>query len=176
MSAALAANSGSLERHQNLRPARSIRCARRKRQTCWSLIVAKFLGQQRRGPATGARGRRPVEQRQDAPTGVRAVGLRFAGARRIREPGQTVLGEPHPPSADHAPRAPDLRAIARLPQLSPARSAIRARSASRCSVLPERTQPVSVARSAAADATGVASCIAMPQPHHGALTHAREYL
>jgi hypothetical protein len=32
-----------------------------------------------------------------------------------------------------------------------------------------------VARSAAASATGVASCIAMPPPYHGALTYAIEY-
>jgi hypothetical protein len=38
--------------------------------------------------------------------------------------------------------------------------------------LPERTQPVSVARSAAVNAIGVASCIAMPQPYHGAVTYA----
>ena len=40
--------------------------------------VAEFLGERRRGRAGEARGRRPVEQRQDAPIGVRAVRLRFA--------------------------------------------------------------------------------------------------
>jgi hypothetical protein len=37
MAAALAANSGSPDRHQDLRPARSIRWARKKRQMYWSL-------------------------------------------------------------------------------------------------------------------------------------------
>jgi hypothetical protein len=40
--------------------------------------IAEFLGEQRCGPAGEARGRRPVEQRQNAPTGVRTIGLRFA--------------------------------------------------------------------------------------------------
>ena len=70
--------------------------------------VAEFLGEQRHGPARQALGRRPVEQCQDAPSGVRAVGLRLARARRIRQSGEALLREPHPPTADHAPRASDL--------------------------------------------------------------------
>jgi hypothetical protein len=107
MSAALAANSGSVVTHQDLRPAKSIRWTRRKRQTYFA-HVAQRLGQQRRGPAGEPRRRRAVEQRQDAAVGVLAVGLGLARARRVREPGEAVAGEPAPPLADHAAGAAEL--------------------------------------------------------------------
>jgi hypothetical protein len=70
--------------------------------------VAQGLGEQRRRPARAARGRRPVEQRQDAPVGALIIGLGLARARRVGEPCQPVPGEPHPPFADHTTRTPDL--------------------------------------------------------------------
>ena len=125
--------------------------------------VAEFLGEQRRGPARrspraaagraapGCAERRPRRRSSACPErGASASPARRSLANRTRH--RLTTPRAHPTS----------RAIARLPQPSPARSTIRARSTRRCSVLPERTQPVSVARSAAVSAIGVASCIAMP--------------
>jgi hypothetical protein len=70
--------------------------------------VAQRRREQRRGPTGEAHGRRPVEQRQDAPVGIFAVAPGLARARRVGKPGQPVPGEPHPPPADHAARTADL--------------------------------------------------------------------
>ena len=118
--------------------------------------VAERCGEQRCGPAREARGRRPVEPRQDAVIGVLAMVLGLPERGASASPASRSLAK----RTRHlltTPRAhPTSRAIDRLPVPAAAASTILARSTKRCSVVLERTQPSSVARSSAVSTIGVA--------------------
>ena len=125
MSAALAANSGSVREAPGLAPGEVDPLGAQEAPDVLVADVAEVPGEQRRGPAGEARGRRPVERGQDAPIGGLVVGPGLARARRVGEPGQPVLAN----RTRHlltTPRAqPSSRAIARLAMPAAAASTIR---------------------------------------------------
>ncbi len=150
---------------RDFRPARSIFCTRRKRQTCCSCtspssaaIKSPF---QRAKPAGGSRSRTARMRRP--------VSLVYFGAG----PGRGLSAKPAKPSRANRPRqvltvrgiVPSARAIERVEWPSSASKTIRARNASRCSVVGARTRASSTARSAGVSRTFAAMGI-IPMLNH----------
>ena len=98
MSAALAANSGSVLMHQLRRRRRLMPWRRSVRQTWSALDVAQVAREERAGPRRVAPGGGVVERREDP----RARSSRRSArpgtwARCVGEAGQPITGEPRPP-------------------------------------------------------------------------------
>src|SRR5436190_14503640 len=107
MSAALAANSGSLLSHQDLRAARSILWARRKRQTYCTSTSPSALAISGCRPARMACRRPLLELPQNAPVGrLRVIGDR-APVPRLVETRKPLLGVANPPLRRRSRRAAD---------------------------------------------------------------------
>ena len=146
-SAALAANSGSLLSHQDLRPGKIDLLGAQEAPDILHIDVAERRRHQRTRPARIARGRRPIQQRQNALVRLRRVLRLRAAIAGLVETGKPLRGVAHPPFRGRSGRAADRRPIARLATPSAAISTIRARWRIRCSVLVERAKPSSSARS-----------------------------